>query len=595
MDPTTTLLLAKQPPSLKQEQDSPHETEIQVDDVLIGRELGNGEFGKVYEANWVSKKHLVAVKIVEVCPDRKCNVQVFLGLNHPNLLRNFGIIRTTSWIIMELSPHGNLLQYLMNKNDQLTSNTRHSWIYDLIYGIIFLHENGVIHRNLKSSNCFIFDSCLKISDGLTNQRSFNNTDEYLDSNVPWMAPEVLGDPTRTSIMSDIYSIGIVVNEILSGKIPYGDYTKTKRQLMRKIIHDDLRPTIHKKCGSELMKLLTETWSKDSRLRPTATAFLRLYQRCYLTSPTHAKDIRISSVAKRLFLDTKDSGYNIKCLHILPSGYPVISCMRQTPDYVLHTKLLVFKSDSETMTLHESSSDSNDQQVHICTSFATNSVIFALCYEIGTKEYTLMKFDIRGKSIGKVNLEGLSQKLDTLHYHGITCDRSGFIYIITCQAKQPKHGFLKFSCVGEPCGEITLDSITSPNWVDIKNNILWVAKHQGTCNHKGNNVIGAFDLEGQPLASLINPYLVCKYEPFLKSFCLAISPNGFLIVSDYSGTRFVLNYQGNVVYDDIRASSNVMYGNMELIGKRYLVQQTWNKQGYPDVIQYYTLLADYKFS
>ena len=83
----------------------------------------------------------------------------------------------------------------------------------------------------------------------------------------WSAPEVILYG-KTSKASDVYSFAIIVWEMLTRKIPFGDLTENPIKLIKNIINSNLRPPIPPSCPAILTKVLQQCWSENPDARPT---------------------------------------------------------------------------------------------------------------------------------------------------------------------------------------------------------------------------------------------------------------------------------------------------------------------------------------
>lgn len=96
---------------------------------------------------------------------------------------------------------------------------------DIARGMEYIHSQGVIHRDLKPENILIDqDFCLKIADfGIACEEAHCDTLAEDPGTFRWMAPEMIKrKPYRRKV--DIYSFGLLLWELVAGKIPYEDMT-----------------------------------------------------------------------------------------------------------------------------------------------------------------------------------------------------------------------------------------------------------------------------------------------------------------------------------------------------------------------------------
>jgi serine/threonine protein kinase len=173
---------------------------------------------------------------------------------------------------MEFMEHGSLGEVLQNPTIVLESPLILRMLQDIAQGVRFLHSSDpqVIHGDLKSGNVLI-DSTFraKLSDfGFSGRKPTKATGTPL-----WMAPELLKGKSLNSTKSDMYSLGIIVSEVVTRKEPYHDQSGDFHDLLRAIVDrkENRRPRLSLDCPVKVRKLIQFLWHHDPDLRPTASA------------------------------------------------------------------------------------------------------------------------------------------------------------------------------------------------------------------------------------------------------------------------------------------------------------------------------------
>jgi eukaryotic-like serine/threonine-protein kinase len=199
----------------------------------LGKLLGKGGMGEVYEADDLKTGRRIALKILSLSHDSPEARSRFLNegriaatINHPNSVYVFDVedVAGVSVIAMELMPGGTLLDKIKSKG-QLSFTEAVDITLQIIDGLAAAHAAGILHRDIKTSNCFIdTDGTVKIGDyGLSistkghERKQFNETTFM---GTPMFAPpeQLRGDDL--TVRSDIYSLGATLYTILSGKPPF---------------------------------------------------------------------------------------------------------------------------------------------------------------------------------------------------------------------------------------------------------------------------------------------------------------------------------------------------------------------------------------
>ncbi|MGH3025003.1 MAG: Stk1 family PASTA domain-containing Ser/Thr kinase, partial [Gaiellaceae bacterium] len=198
---------------------------------VIKRKLGSGGMADVYLAEDQELGRRVALKLLD---DRHASDEQFVerfrreaqsaaGLNHPNIVSIFdrGRAEGTYYIAMEYLD-GRTLKELLVRNGPTPIPIAIDYARQILGALSFAHRNGIVHRDIKPHNIIVGgDGRLKVTDfgiarsgtsQMTEAGSIVGTAQYLSPEQARGAPV---DPR-----SDLYSLGIVLYEMLTGKVPF---------------------------------------------------------------------------------------------------------------------------------------------------------------------------------------------------------------------------------------------------------------------------------------------------------------------------------------------------------------------------------------
>lgn len=193
--------------------------------------IGTGGMAVVYKAKCHRLNRLVAIKILksDLAQDedfrRRFNAesQAVAQLSHPNIVSVYDVSRggDTEYIVMELIDGITLKQY-MEKRGQLNWRESLHFITQIMRGLSHAHSRGIVHRDIKPQNIMVLrDGSVKVADfgiACLENAAQTLTQEALGS-VHYISPEqARGD--RTDARSDIYSAGVVLYEMLAGRLPF---------------------------------------------------------------------------------------------------------------------------------------------------------------------------------------------------------------------------------------------------------------------------------------------------------------------------------------------------------------------------------------
>lgn len=189
------------------------------------KELGKGGFGTVHLANWINDKEPVAVKVMshDSSRNQKANLREIYWLtklNHKNIvkLRHCYLCLDEMWVVLEFMEGGTLTEAVK------TSRFREPEVAyvakEIFSGIAFMHENQVIHRDLKSANVMMTVKAeIKLIDfGLCGDARQTPWLKGMVGSPYWMPPEMIrGQPHSYPV--DTWSAGVCLLELCNGHPP----------------------------------------------------------------------------------------------------------------------------------------------------------------------------------------------------------------------------------------------------------------------------------------------------------------------------------------------------------------------------------------
>lgn len=195
--------------------------------------IGGGGMAAVYKAKDLVLDRFVAVKVMNnsLLHDQEfVNRFVFEAratakLSHPNVVKVFdaGVDHQIYYMVMELVEGHTLKQYI-SKYAPLEEEETIRIIRHICFGLAHAHQNGIIHRDIKPQNIiYSTDGTYKVADFgisrvLQETNSFTKTGNVVGS-VHYMSPEQITEQP-ISFATDLYSLGIVLFEMLTGHPPY---------------------------------------------------------------------------------------------------------------------------------------------------------------------------------------------------------------------------------------------------------------------------------------------------------------------------------------------------------------------------------------
>ncbi|XP_049849436.1 rho-associated protein kinase let-502-like [Schistocerca gregaria] len=211
--------------------------------------LGRGTNGTVYQGYHKKTREPVAIKVVSLNMDRlhfKYLLQereILKKLDHPNIVKLYQEYEVGQqlYLIMELMLGGELYNLIYRKKG-LAEPIARKFMCQLVSGLKYLNDRGIVHRDLKPHNLLLTSACetsstLKIADFGFARFTSSLMQTRLGSPL-YMAPELLlmSGPATYSSKSDMWSVGVIFWEMLTGRRPWaeaGDSEATLHQLVNK--------------------------------------------------------------------------------------------------------------------------------------------------------------------------------------------------------------------------------------------------------------------------------------------------------------------------------------------------------------------------
>ncbi|KAL6844430.1 hypothetical protein ACP4OV_026103 [Aristida adscensionis] len=259
-----------------------HKSKTLDNKYMLGDEIGKGAYGRVYKGLDLENGDFVAIKQVslENIPQEDLNIimqeiDLLKNLNHKNIVKYLGSLKTKSHlhIILEYVENGSLANIIKpNKFGPFPESLVAVYIAQVLEGLVYLHEQGVIHRDIKGANILTTkEGLVKLADfGVATKLTEADINTHSVVGTPyWMAPEVI-EMSGVCAASDIWSVGCTVIELLTCAPPYYDL-QPMPALFR--IVQDVQPPIPEGLSPEITDFLRQCFQKDSMQRPDAKTLL----------------------------------------------------------------------------------------------------------------------------------------------------------------------------------------------------------------------------------------------------------------------------------------------------------------------------------
>lgn len=220
---------------------------------IIIRKIGEGAMGQVFLARNKSIHQFVAIKMLHpqfsASPELRERFRqeaiMLSALDHPNIVKFLNYVENDQgiFLIMEYVDGMTLEDFILKKNGLIVENRAIPMMKQIVDAFLYAHGRGIIHRDIKPSNIFLSkDGHVKVLDFGIAQIVSDSDDRDLKGvgTISFMSPEQTLD-RQLDIRSDIYSLGVVFYQMLTGRAPYDYNALSSFEIKEKIQTEPLPP------------------------------------------------------------------------------------------------------------------------------------------------------------------------------------------------------------------------------------------------------------------------------------------------------------------------------------------------------------------
>ncbi|KAI4325411.1 hypothetical protein MLD38_030814 [Melastoma candidum] len=241
--------------------------------------VASGSYGDLYRGTYCGQE--VAIKILKpgrvnaaMLRDFAQEIYIMRKIRHKNVVQFIGACTRPPnlCIVTEFMSRGSLYDFLHKQNGMFKLPSLLKVAVDVSKGMNYLHQNNIIHRDLKTANLLMDENeVVKVADfGVARVQDETGVMTAETGTYRWMAPEVIEHRPYDN-KADVFSFGIVLWELLTGEIPYAYMSPLQAAVG--VVQKGLRPMIPENASPSLIELLRRCWQQNPDERPSFSEIL----------------------------------------------------------------------------------------------------------------------------------------------------------------------------------------------------------------------------------------------------------------------------------------------------------------------------------
>ena len=288
-----------------------------MNDFIIGKIIGKGAFGSVSLVTRKNDGKIYAMKRVNIGKlnnkekESSLNeIRILASLSHPNIIGYkeafFDESTNTLNIVMEFADEGDLEKKIKNnlkKRLNFEEDTIWRWIIQLLKGIKYLHDNRIMHRDLKCANIFLMkNGLLKLGD--LNVSKFSKIGmANTQTGTPYYCSPEIWKGNSYDYKSDIWSLGCIIYEICSLRPPFRG--TSLKGLMNNVLNGNY-PPLPSMYSKELSLLISKMLVIEPNKRASANELLK----------DEIVVSKIRSINNNIYNNNIKEGYNLQKANLI---------------------------------------------------------------------------------------------------------------------------------------------------------------------------------------------------------------------------------------------------------------------------------------
>lgn len=204
-------------------------------------------------------------------------IQIYRKIKHKHIVKYYGTAQGNySLSIFVEYAKGGTIKKLISEKVVLCEKVVSKFSHQILQGLVYLHENGIMHRDIKCANILLDDhgNCKLADFGISkfSESLRSMSGGATDCGTPnWMSPETISEG-KYGWKSDIWSFGCTVLEMLNGEPPYSQITN-RHTVMFKIVQEGIVTSFPPNTTEDCVVFTKACLQKDPKERPSAKDLL----------------------------------------------------------------------------------------------------------------------------------------------------------------------------------------------------------------------------------------------------------------------------------------------------------------------------------
>jgi serine/threonine protein kinase len=279
--------------------------------VFPDKVLGRGSFGTVYRGQYLEQRHGkvldCAIKFNDSQEELlqnyfKKECEISMNTQHKNLISSYesGVFRKRMYLVLEYAPNGSLFDYLSRLDSKKMAEYEAKVVAgDILEGLAFLHDQGIIHRDLKLENILLSKNMtVKIADfGFAKKRRADGVSQQTILGTPsYVAPEIAQQSSYNSKV-DIFAYGMLVYALV-----YGDVVNPKAEFNTNLEFSIDKISWPETFSNELISFLRACLHQDPNQRADCKSLMKhpWLASMHIASEVRADAAKLKNQSSKIF-------------------------------------------------------------------------------------------------------------------------------------------------------------------------------------------------------------------------------------------------------------------------------------------------------